>query len=151
MPGRIHQRPFMHIGAGLPKPHASKTALVNKFGTQIEKGFNIAGCLPIVGMFSGAIRATLGKIQAVVGLVLMGTGAIGAICARDATTHARYLKLQKLGQEHTLHGVLNVIRGLGEAFTCSAFFGVGNLVFLIPNLSQDDKFSPIFKYGTLTR
>lgn len=125
-------------------------SLINKVGTNVEEVFNVAGCLPVVGMFSGVLRIVIGKIQVIAGLVLMGTGAIGKMCASKEKTKERYNKLLKLGQEQSLHGILNVIRGIGESVTCSAFFGVGNLIFLIPNLCQEDKFSPIFKYGTFT-
>jgi len=137
-----------HIGAF--RCHQTSTVgTINRIGTNVERGFNVAGCIPVVGFFSGALRALLGKIQAVAGLILMGVGAIGTLCARDSHTRARYEKMMKLGKEQTLHGVLNLVRGVGESFTCGALFGCGNLLFLIPNLAQKDKFSPfLYKYGT---
>jgi len=126
---------------------------INQAGTAIETGFNVAGCIPIVGFVSGSLRAGLGKVQAVAGLVLMAVGGLGQLFADDNTrVHRRFEKVFQLGAEHTIHGVLNIIRGSAEAFTCAAFFGVGNLMFLIPNLAQNDIFEPfVFKYGAIIR
>lgn len=141
----------LNLAAGYTPTLDSQT--INRVGTRIEKGFNFVGCLPFIGILSGALRASLGKIQAVAGLVLMGVGAVGTAVSEDsARVQARFNKIFRMGQEHTLHGALNVIRGLAEVFTCAAFFGIGNAIFLIPNLHQREAFAPCyFKYGAYTR
>lgn len=113
--------------------------------TGIEKGFNIAGCIPVVAFFSGAIRATAGKVQLLAGAVMAGAGGIGYL----ATKQQKWKNIMKLGAEFVLHGALNVIRGFGEAFLAGATI-VGNLFLLIPNLAKKDKFSPFIPYGTFT-
>lgn len=113
--------------------------------TNIEKGFNFAGCLPVVSLFSGALRMLAGKIQAVAGAVMAGIGFIGHL----ATKKPYWKNTMNLGAEFVLHGALNVLRGFGEA-ALSATTVLGNLFLFIPNMAKRDKFSPYIPYGSLT-
>lgn len=124
---------------------------INRIGTKIETLFNYAGCCPFVGAISGILRAALGKIQAVSGLALMAVGVVGSVVTDSRASKERFNRIFQLGKEHTIHGALNAIRGWAEVAT-SAVFGIGNLVFLIPNIYQDEPFSPFFfKYGTYAK
>ncbi|HEV8053050.1 MAG TPA: hypothetical protein VGP47_11200 [Parachlamydiaceae bacterium] len=112
--------------------------------TNIEKNFNIAGCIPVVSLLSGAMRAIAGKIQVIVGAVIATTGFINLMI----TQNSRWEKWVNLGSELMIHGTLNIFRGLGEALLCGTT-GVGNVVLLIPNMNKDDMFSPYLAYGTV--
>jgi membrane-bound ClpP family serine protease len=113
--------------------------------TNIEKGFNIAGSIPVVSFFSGAIRAIAGKIQGVVGAIFFVMG----LASYMVTNDSRWIPLINLGSELVIHGALNVLRGVGEAMLCVTTL-VGNIMLLVPNMSKEDMFSPYFDYGSFT-
>lgn len=128
---------------------------INFYGTVIEKIFNIAGCMPFLGVASGGLRAFAGKIQIFAGAILVGIGEIGNFVG----THTRvpipemlkkWETLTKIGTEHIIHGCLNVLRGTGEAFIGSMSFGLANVILLVPNVTKQEHFAPYFLYGTLT-
>lgn len=119
--------------------------LINTF-TNIEKGFNVAGSIPIVSFISGAVRAVAGKIQALVGAIMATIGLI----SYSMTQEFKWKELVNDGNELIVHGALNFFRGVGEA-TLSASTLIGNVFLLIPNLMKDDKFSPYFAYGSFNR
>ena len=120
------------------------TTIANTF-TNIEKGFNIAGSIPVVSLFSGAIRAIAGKIQGIVGALFSALGLASYMITNDS----KWIPLINLGSEFIIHGALNVLRGLGEAMLCATTL-VGNVMLLVPNMSKEDMFSPYFEYGSFT-
>jgi hypothetical protein len=113
--------------------------------TNIEKAFNIAGSLPVISKFSGMLRFVAGKVQAVAGAIIALTGVINYTFTKDRL----WKNVALFGAEFMIHGALNAIRGLTEAFICIKTL-VGNLVLLIPNMTKDDIFSPYCEYGILT-
>ena len=117
---------------------------VNIF-TNIEKGFNIAGSLPIVSLFSGTLRAIAGKIQLLAGAVIAGIGLIKNLFSPNQ----KWANFTALGSELMIHGALNAVRGFGEALLCVSTL-IGNVFLLIPNMVKEDMFSPYFAYGTIT-
>jgi len=111
----------------------------------LETGFNIAGCIPFVSLFSGCLRALAGKVEMIAGIALATIGFI----AFAITADLKWQNIAVLGSELALHGTLNIIRGFGEAILCASTIA-GNLFLLIPNMTKDSKFSPYFEYGMLT-
>ena len=114
--------------------------------TDIEKGFNVAGCIPVVSFVSSALRVLVGKVQAAVGAMIAFAGICTGVLRNDQKLAST---MTILGSELVLHGALNVIRGAGE-FALSAGTIVGNIFLLIPNMNQEKPFSPYIPYGALT-
>jgi hypothetical protein len=123
---------------------AMNTAVKDLF-TNIEKGFNVAGTIPVVSFFSGMVRAVAGKVQMIAGAILSAFSYINFLI----TKHPKWAYLADVGNEFILHGALNILRGLSEASLCASTV-VGNVVLLLPNMSKEDMFSPYFSYGTLS-
>lgn len=119
--------------------------------TQIEKIFNVAACVPFFGVAFSSIRVIAGKVQLVSGTALMLIGKMGfLVCSQfhsDEDISSKWKTISNLGSEHVIHGALNILRGLGEGLLCFYTFGVGNLVLLVPNLRNEEPFTPFFTYG----
>ncbi|MFI5343958.1 MAG: hypothetical protein ACHQUC_07040 [Chlamydiales bacterium] len=127
-------------------PYISIHRDVNNVATAIETGFNLTGTIPIVGIFSGVLRLVAGKTQAVAGLLFFGIGVIGGLVASSCLARHRFQVMRHLGAEHFNHGVANMVRGIAEVIAGVSFGGLGSLLMLIPNLAQDNAFSPCYKY-----
>lgn len=120
------------------------TAIKDLFNN-IEKGFNVAGTIPVVSFFSGVIRAIAGKVQMIAGAVLAAFSYINYLI----TNNPKWANLTSVSSEFILHGALNLIRGLGEAALCATTV-VGNIGLLIPNMAKEDMFGPYFTYGMIS-
>lgn len=122
---------------------------INTFGSDLEKVFNIINCTPFICIFGSYLRPIIGKIQIVAGLIVATVGEIGLLVSTEENPlNKKWQALSKLGTEHVIHGCLNVLRGLGEAFVSTFTMSLGNLVLVIPNLKKE--FGPYsFGYGTL--
>jgi hypothetical protein len=127
--------------------------LINELGSDIEKGFNIAGCTPFICILSGNIRILAGKLQILAGSVIAAIGelALFIMTKPDADTEIlnKWRTLSKLGTEHIIHGCLNVLRGTGESWLGSWTMGIANIFLIAPNLNQQRNFGAFFAYGTL--
>ncbi len=125
---------------------------INKACTVVETGFNVAESFPIISFFSGVVRVKLGVIQAVAGSATSLVGLIGQgieHCKRSPNkeTILSLKKITKYGSEHTIHGALNIIRGLGAAVLGYTTLGFANLFTFLPfNLTRTPKFSPVYAY-----
>jgi hypothetical protein len=109
---------------------------------KLERFFNIAGSIPIVGSVSGSIRASLANVQFVTGVVL---GVIG-LFTRDVS-EPKKVQVVHLGVEHIFQSVLNMIRGIGEMIAAATI--VGSVFFLVPQLIKNS-FAPVYKYGSFS-
>lgn len=116
---------------------------INKSAHMIEKAFNVAGSLPIIGIFSGTVRAIAGQVQAVAG----ATFALIGLVRQQFSTDAKWSEMTRAGVEHGMHGMLNVIRGLGESMLSTLV--IGSAIPLAFNLYKTEKFSPYYEYGTM--
>lgn len=120
-------------------------ATIKNLFTNIEKGFNIAGTVPVASFFSGMIRAIAGKVQMIAGAILSVFSYANFLITRQP----RWAYLADVGNEFILHGALNILRGLSEAALCATTIA-GNIALLIPNMSKEEMFSPYFTYGSLS-
>jgi len=111
----------------------------NETFTKIEKAFNIAGGIPIVGIVSGSLRAMAATIQAVVAFLFAAFSMVAQLI--DSANAGKWEERASLGLEHMIHGGLNYLRAIGEVFTSTL------AVPLIVQLCREDKFEPVFKYG----
>lgn len=137
----------------------SKTSIPNlrdhtyKIATQVERIFNILGCIPFIGSFSGSLRAAAGHLQVLAGAVLAGAGQIGIFTSRtrhsESEIELKWKMVSTLGAELILHGCLNIIRGYGESLLGYYSLGLANVILLIPNMYKEDSFSPYFAYGAM--
>ncbi len=119
---------------------------INNTLTKVEKNFNIAGSLPIVGLVSGPTRAVAGKIQFLAGLAFFAIGAVGIALGKDKKY---WTKVASFGAEQVIHGALNCIRGYGE-FLLAKCYGLNFMLFIWQN-RKDVGFEPqFFKYGHLS-
>lgn len=149
----LHLFSFLHekISSSELPPLIAKSY---EIATEIEKGFNIAACLPIVGTACSSIRAIAGELQLVAAAITMLVGKAGFLISKhyqiENKTLEKWREISSLGAEHVIHGCLNFIRGSGEALLGSLTFGIGNVVLLVPNLRQDEPFAPAFPYGSIT-
>ncbi len=125
---------------------------VNKACTYAEMGFNVAESMPVVPVFSGAIRFQLGFIQIIAGSVtslvgLIGQGIESCKSSSNPETMKSMRKITRYGSEHTIHGALNALRGLAAAFLGYTTLGIANLFTFLPfNLTRTPKFSPVYAY-----
>lgn len=128
-------------------------ANLGKFCTDVERGFNVAGALPVVSVFSGVARMVIGKVQAVAGAILAAIGAI----AFALTSNNKWDKVLDMGVEFIVQGALNFSRGTCEMVMGTVSFGVLNLCFLfLPNYALARKrdpiaFAPIVHYGSISQ
>jgi len=129
--------------------------VINKIYTDIEKIFNITGCIPGIGILSGSFRVILGKLQTITGIAIVATSELGQFLATragmDNLLINKWKILSQFGLEHILHGCLNVLRGTGEMLIGQYTMGLGNLPLIIPNLINGRNFNPYFSYGALTQ
>lgn len=129
-------------------------AKVHSLGTDIEKIFNIAGCLPWLGVLSGTVRSFVGQVQTTLGIALTTLSELGLIFGKLSKVNTELISkwkiLSKLGIELTVHGCLNTIRGTGEMLIGTYTLGLGNMALILPNLSNNHNFAPYFPYGSIT-
>ena len=123
---------------------------VNKNFSNAEEFFNFVGSIPIVGIISGTLRVTAGKVQ-IVAAIISGSVLAASSIILDVL-HLNYKKkeieyLSRYCFEHALHGCLNVARGMTEAATSASIFG-SIALFVIQSGSRNG-FNPVFKYGEL--
>jgi hypothetical protein len=85
------------------------------FCTEVEAEFNRAAVIPAVGIVSGLLRAVVGTIQALAGVVLLGVAKVAMALVKDKEAKAEWRLLMTLGAIHLVHGGGNVIRGLAES------------------------------------
>lgn len=124
----------------------------NKFSrlaTEIERGFNVAGNIPVVSIVSGSLRMLVGKAQAVAGALLWAASKVGAATTADRLSKRRFALLGKFGAMHFQHGLANIFRGMVEVTLGGTFGGLGSIFMVIPNLSEPRPFDPTFKYRSL--
>ncbi|MGK5595335.1 MAG: hypothetical protein ACSNEK_08265 [Parachlamydiaceae bacterium] len=126
----------------------SISSSVNQSCRHIEQVFNLLECIPIVGIVSSITRAHLGAMQATAGIVTIIAGGIGlfstSFLTNNPQTKEMFERVVRFGQDHTLHGALNYLRGQSVAFAGLMTGGMGNVVMVIPNLMNG--FEPVFAY-----
>ena len=125
----------------------------NKACSDVERIFNISGCIPAIGILSGAFRTILAKVQVVVGIAITALSELGKFIAKQTSKEDlsdKWEMLSRFGLEQTLHGCLNIMIGTGEVLAGSYTLGLGNVAFLAPNLINNRNFMPYFAYGSLT-
>ena len=115
---------------------------VSKNFTSIEKGFNIAGSIPIVAIFSGALRTLVSQVQIVASVVI---GLLSLIGKMVRPNDQMWGELANKSLENLIHGGLNWLRGLGEFLLGLTFFGP--LIPLTIQSASKNKFEPIYKYS----
>lgn len=114
---------------------------LNSLLTEVEKKFNFAGSLPVVGAFSGALRTMAAQAQAIAGAILALFGLIGKLVHNTSD----WSELADVGLQHFVHGVLNFVRGLGEMILAASV--VGALGMWLAQYCSKNKFNPIVKYN----
>ena len=88
---------------------------LNKTLNSFEGGLNIAGYVPIVSTFSGALRANYGKLEVIGAIVAGALIAVRALFLVNASDQDRELKRAiDVFTCYALHGVANIIRGVLE-------------------------------------
>lgn len=127
---------------------------INDFCRAAEKVFNVAECMPVVVYVSSPLRSLAGHVQLLAGGVTSIVGMSGHIYSvatkQDAATTKKWERLAMFGLEHVIHGSLNILRSLGALFIANhTFMSLGNVVLIIPNMAQEEKFGPVMEYGTL--
>lgn len=108
--------------------------------TDIEKSFNLVGCLPGVSILSGVVRATLGKVQ----LVVSGIFAVSSLFLYFIPQVNKSLWYSRACMNGTfiIHGAANIIRGYSESLLGMTLIGsIFPLVFQIVY-----GFDPIIQY-----
>jgi hypothetical protein len=128
---------------------------IHKACMDLEKIFNIGGCVPCLGLLSGTFRILFGQAQVVCGVVIsvfceMNLVIINFSKKTDFTILSKWQILSKLGTEITIHGCLNILRGMGETLIGSYSLGIGNICLIAPNLLCERNFNPYFPYGSMT-
>lgn len=110
---------------------------------KVETAFNILGSIPVIGVFSGAARVTLGKVQFVAATVFTAISLVAALISKGGESDKWMMRAQK-GANHMFHGAANVIRGLAEC-VLAATIG-GSLIPLGIQLLSPNGFAPRLKY-----
>lgn len=101
----------------------------------IERFFNIAGSIPVVQIPSGALRGVGGVFQCMGGGIATTVG----LCGESISPGSRHwIDARRLGQEHSLHGILNVTRGAAEAFFGALALGALGMQFELESVSNSN-------------
>lgn len=126
---------------------------INQVSDSIERGFNLAACIPVVGTYSSPGRIVFGASQVMLGSIVQISGLTGLIVSylnnEKGKVEKEWGKIAELGTEHAIHGALNILRGIGEFFVSLITFSIGNVVLLIPNIMRDTPFAPAVAYGKM--
>lgn len=125
---------------------------LNNASAAVETALNYGACVPILGVIASVATVKFGELQLVLGAATAVTGAIGLgishLVHSKSHTKKQWNMVTKLGLEHTIHGALNILSGLGEIVLALSTFGLGNLLLIIPYHRND--FKPYYRYGQLT-
>jgi hypothetical protein len=116
---------------------------INETFTSVEKKFNIAGSIPLVGVISGSLRSLAGQIQAIAGLVFAAAAVVAQVF--DIANSKKWEERSVQGLEYALHGGFNFLRGTLETF--GAAMVIPSLISLGVQFTSKNGFEPIFKYG----
>ena len=88
---------------------------LNKTLNSFEGGLNVAGYVPIVSTFSGALRINYGKLEvigAIVAAVLITARALFLVNTSDRDRELK--RALDVFTCYTLHGIANIFRGILE-------------------------------------
>lgn len=107
-------------------------------GNLVERYFNIAACVPVLGKISGSIRHETGGLQFAFGVIL---GIMGGVCSLT-TNNKNWNQVCYLGGKFLLHGALNVLRGRAEDVVGTNILRSPCLI--LPNLLTN--FEPVISY-----
>jgi len=113
--------------------------------SQIEKGFDIAACIPGVAIVSGSILAIAGKVQFLAGAVI---GAIGTV-GHALTNSRKWEAMMETGLELVIHGGLNVAKGVSQAALGTTLIG-SPLVCIPFYFAKKAEIIPSFHYGIVS-
>ena len=117
---------------------------INIYAEQVEKGFNMTECVPLVCVVSSYLRVLAGKLQVLCGMIIASVGEIGKIACPTQENPELFRKFHVIaiyGTSHVLHGCLNIFRGVATGYLAAyPLSGFGNLLLLMPNLNN--KFLP---------
>lgn len=113
---------------------------VNRVLTDVETGLNIIDAVPVVGVFSSALRIGAGKIQFAVGASIAFVGIFGSLSGNNK--HA-WRNVVRLGCDQMLHGALNTIRGIGTLLLAAT----GLNFVLAAQVFRKEGFAPVIQYG----
>ena len=114
---------------------------INENLTQIETGFNVAGSIPIVAIFSGPLRVACAKIQFIAGGILGVAGFVGQLVGSN---ERKWEIVASHGVENMIHGSFNVLRGVSEFII--GLTAIGPLGLLFGQMISNNRFAPIIKY-----
>jgi hypothetical protein len=112
---------------------------VNRLLTDVETLANIADAIPVVGIFSSAVRIGAGKVQLAVGACITFVGLLDCLCGNNRR------HVVQLGCDQVLHGFLNIIRGIGTFLLA----GTGLNFVLAAQVFKKDHFAPVIQYGKI--
>jgi hypothetical protein len=111
---------------------------------KVESYWNMADCVPILGMYTGLIRQEAGKYQCMGGLVIAIMGKLAETYNPKSLT---VKTIKAFGQEQAVHGVLNAIRGMLTYQLGKGTSGMGNILLVTFAESISTYEPPMFKYG----
>jgi hypothetical protein len=124
---------------------------LNQTLTTVEKGFNIAGSVPVVGIFSGALRTKLSLVQVISGLAIGIIGFVGKLFSNQE----KWESLRNAGVEHLVHGALNWVRGNVEVLAGITIVGslaLGAFQLWGREASKNGNgFSPLISYNGVSK
>ena len=115
---------------------------INAHLTQIERCFNMADSLPLVGTIPAVVRVGFGHFQFNAGCFV---GVVGLVGQMAHPTSEKWENITSAGGEHMIHGALNVLRGWGEAIASITVFG--SAIPLGFQIISSNGFDPQFKYS----
>lgn len=101
-----------------------------------ETALNLIGYIPVISSMSGLVRMVGGKIQALIGFFV---AAFSLFTAFKSVNKFRALLIFRIGLEHLLHGICNLIRGSIETVP---------LLSLVLCLPYDHLLKKRFKYSS---
>ena len=150
----VVQETFAYLHSQLKRvPLDEWIARVNEMGTHVERAFNIAAVVPVLGTLTSAARMTCAKIQFLAGAILACTAEFVHLVASKSSVEKEFLVsmriLSALGLEFMIHGVLNYMRAAGELIVGTCTLGLGSIALIVPNIYNYRNFTPVFAYGTL--
>lgn len=122
---------------------------INKAVSMSERVLNGVNATPLAVFGGGKLRVFLGSKQFTAGVVVCAVSSIlwaaTTVVGANEKTRATMKNLSKFGAEHTIHGALNVIRGVAETTVQICSFGLATCLLFPINAMND--FNSVFQYG----
>jgi hypothetical protein len=129
---------------------------IGRVFTSVEKGFNVAGSFPLIGLVASLYRIRASQVQMAAGSVFLAYGILGDAFTEGCSDLDKWRFTRERGVSLFAHGLYNMCSGLVEIMTQACFVAqvCSPLCFMCPPLipvgllerEVTRSFDPFLKY-----